>query len=49
MVATYLLNYQLKDDLAYLMTSEGLMFFYEEAIKDEESLKSGCLKNKIHL
>ena len=48
MVATYLLNYQLKDDLAYLMTSEGFdVPFYENAIEDEESLKKAVvLKTK---
>ncbi|MDD4706325.1 MAG: DNA polymerase I [Bacilli bacterium] len=40
MIATYLLNYQTKDDLAYLMNVEGYNTpFYENVIKDEKLLK----------
>ncbi len=40
MIATYLLNYQIKEDLAVLMNKEGIITpFYEEVIKDEEKLK----------
>ena len=48
MVATYLLNYQIKDDLAVLMNKEGINVpFYEEMVKDEEKLKMGlALKAK---
>jgi DNA polymerase-1 len=48
MVATYLLNYQIKDDLAVLMNKEGINTpFYEEELKDETKLKLGvCLKAK---
>ena len=42
MVATYLLNYQIKEDLAVLMNKENINVpFYEEIIKDEEKLKIG--------
>ncbi len=48
MVATYLLNYKFKDDLAYLMINDGFDTpFYESAIKDEEELKKAIiLKSK---
>ncbi|MDD2409788.1 MAG: DNA polymerase I [Bacilli bacterium] len=40
MIATYLLNYQTKEDLAYLMNIEGYSVpFYENVIKDEKLLK----------
>ncbi len=40
MIATYLLNYQIKDDLAVLMNKEDIETpFYEEVLKDEEKLK----------
>ena len=40
MVAAYLLNYQVKDDLAVLMNKDGIDIpFYEELIKDDEKLK----------
>ncbi len=40
MVATYLLNYQIKEDLAVLMNKENISVpFYDEAIKDAEKLK----------
>ena len=40
MVATYLLNYQIKEDLAILMNKEDISIpFYEEVIKDEVKLK----------
>lgn len=40
MVAAYLLNYSLKDDLAYLMNNEGIVTpFYEQILKDESLLK----------
>ena len=42
MVATYLLNYQVKEDMAYLMNNEGILApFYEEMLKDEVLLKQG--------
>ena len=42
MVATYLLNYQIKEDLAVLMNKDNINVpFYEEIIKDEEKLKLG--------
>jgi DNA polymerase I len=42
MVATYLLNYQIKDDLAVLMNKEDINCpFYEEELKDENKLKTG--------
>lgn len=42
MIATYLLNYQIKDDLAVLMNKEGVIVpFYEEILKDESKLKLG--------
>ena len=42
MLATYLLNYQIKDDLAVLMNKENIEVpFYEEILKDEEKLKVG--------
>ena len=42
MIATYLLNYQIKDDLAVIMNKENISApFYEEIIKDEEKLKIG--------
>jgi DNA polymerase I len=40
MVAAYLLNLQIKEDLAVLMNKEEIdVPFYEDAIKDEEKLK----------
>ena len=40
MVAAYLLNLQIKEDLAVLMNKEDIdVPFYEDAIKDEEKLK----------
>ena len=40
MIATYLLNYQIKEDLAYLMNNEGIdVPFYSDALKNEEDLK----------
>ncbi|MFA6753072.1 MAG: DNA polymerase I [Bacilli bacterium] len=40
MIATYLLNFQTKEDLAYLMNIEGYNIpFYENVIKDEKLLK----------
>ena len=40
MVAAYLLNLQIKEDLAVLMNKENIdVPFYEDAIKDEEKLK----------
>lgn len=42
MIATYLLNYKVKDDLSYLMNVEGFETpFYEDIIKDENILKEG--------
>ena len=41
-LATYLLNYQTKEDLAYLMNNENIETpFYEEELKDEDKLKIG--------
>ena len=40
MIATYLLNYQIKDDLAVLMNKENIIVpFYEEILKDNDKLK----------
>ncbi len=40
MIATYLLNYQTKEDIAYLINNEGYSCpFYEDVIKDEAKLK----------
>lgn len=42
MVATYLLNYQIKEDLAVLMNKENILVpFFDEIIKDESKLKVG--------
>ena len=42
MIATYLLNYQIKDDLAVLMNKESINTpFYNDILKDEEKLKIG--------
>src|SRR5574344_126829 len=42
MVAEYLLNYQMKDDLAYVMNNAGTPVpFYEDILKDENKLKIG--------
>lgn len=48
LIATYLLNYQIKDDLAVLMNKEGIITpFYNEVLKDENNLKTAvCLKAK---
>jgi len=40
MVATYLLNYQIKEDLAVLMNKEGIdVPFYDDALSDKDKLK----------
>lgn len=42
MIGTYLLNYQMKDDLAFMMNNDGIEApFYSDIIKDEEMLKKG--------
>ena len=42
MVATYLLNYQIKDDLAYIMNNEEIYVpFYNDILKSEEYLQIG--------
>ena len=50
MIATYLLNYQIKDDLAVLMNKEDIEVpFYEEILKDEEKLKVGVTKKAKYI
>lgn len=50
MIATYLLNYQIKDDLAVLMNKEDITVpFYEEIIKDEEKLKIGVAQKSKYI
>lgn len=48
LIATYLLNYQIKDDLAVLMNKEGIEVpFYNDILKDETKLKNAvCQKAK---
>jgi DNA polymerase-1 len=52
MLSSYLLNYTIKDDIAYLMKSEGCsVTLYEDGIckkslNDEEIIKEICLKSK---
>ena len=42
MIGTYLLNYQMKDDLAFIMNNDGIEApFYSDILKDEEMLKKG--------
>ncbi|UKI28544.1 MAG: hypothetical protein L6V78_06470 [Clostridium sp.] len=42
MIGTYLLNYQMKDDLAFMMNNDGIEApFYSDILKDEEMLKKG--------
>lgn len=42
MIGTYLLNYQMKDDLAFMMNNDGIEApFYSDILKDDELLKRG--------
>ena len=42
MIGAYLLNYQMKDDLAFMMNNDGIEApFYSDILKDEEMLKKG--------
>ena len=42
MIGAYLLNYQMKDDLAFIMNNDGIEApFYSDILKDEEMLKKG--------